>query len=173
MKARPNPNNALCLTACLCGMLCACSPGVAYHTFHPVPPTGWKQGDTLRYSFGLPDSTGTYALTVELRHHQDFPYQDLPVGVQVSTLADSVWRQDTLLVPIADGQGNWKGVGGGGLYTTASPSGIVLSATGWKDSLKVSLWPALPDSLLPGVSDVGVCVQRQGGSPGAGQRPEP
>lgn len=146
----------------MCGMLGACKPSVVCHAFHPVADAGWRQDDTLDFLFSLPDTMALYAVSVELRHRLDFPYTNLPVSVTIATIADSVLWRDTLFMPVADAQGNWVGRGWGNLRTTSSrPISLSMRQT---DTLQLILLPALADSLLPGVNDVGVCVERLGQS---------
>lgn len=138
--------------------LCACQPGVVFHAFRSVPTTGWRADDTLCFYLALPDSTATYILSVELRHQLDYPYTDLPVSITASTASDSILSADTLCIPVADGQGNRTGIGWGDLRVTVSPP-LRLSAGG-SDTLQLTLRPALGDSILPGVNDVGICIEK-------------
>ena len=143
-----------------CGVLGACNSQDVYHVFHPVAETGWERDDTLRFLFNLPDTTVSYAFSVELRHRLDFPYTDLPVDMTLATAHDSILWRDTLSIPVADVWGNWVGKGWGDLRTVSSP--VVFLSVGRKDTLQLHLQPALADSLLPGVNDVGVYVRRMG-----------
>lgn len=149
----------MALSAVCCIGLCACKPGVVFHAFHPVPATGWERNTPLHFSLVLPDSTASYALSVELRHHLNFPYTDLPVNITLATVSDSVILHDTLCIPVADKRGNRTGIGWGDLYITAS-SPLTLPA-GWNDTLRLTLRPALKDSILPGVNDIGVCIEKK------------
>ena len=121
-------------------LLYACKSDVVYHSFHSVSSTGWRGSDTLNFTFEKPDSTATYTLTVNLRYHTNFPYMSLP-----------------LCLSIADEQGNQTGTGWGDLYLTSSTA--ITLPTGLTDSVRLSLLPVLPDSLLPGINDVGVCIK--------------
>ena len=94
-----------------CGVLGACNSEDVYHVFHPVAETGWERDDTLRFLFNLPDTTASYAFSVELRHRLDFPYTDLPVDMTLATAHDSILWRDTLSIPVADVWGNWVGKG--------------------------------------------------------------
>ena len=139
-------------------LLCACKPNTVYHSFHSVSATGWKRGDTLRFSFSLPDTTAAYALSIESRYHLSFPYTHLPIRITLSDASDAILLHDTLCLPIADEQGKRTGAGWGDLRSTFSPT--LLLPTGLKDTLQLTLLPALADSLLPGINDVGVCIER-------------
>lgn len=139
-------------------LLCACTPNTVYHSFHSVSATGWKGGDTLRFSFSLPDTTTVYALSVESRYHLSFPYTHLPIRITLSDASDVILLHDTLCLPIADEQGRRTGTGWGDLRSTSSPA--LLMSTGLKDTLQLILLPVLADSLLPGINDIGVCIER-------------
>ena len=110
-----------------CGVLGACNSEDVYHVFHPVAETGWERDDTLRFLFNLPDTTASYAFSVELRHRLDFPYTDLPVDMTLATAHDSILWRDTLSIPVADVWGNWVGKGWGDLrrhLATAPSAGL-------------------------------------------------
>lgn len=157
MRIRPNlklPGWGIMLLGLL---LYACKSDVVYHSFHSVSSTGWRGSDTLNFIFEKPDSTATYTLTVNLRYHTNFPYMSLPIGLILTTSSDSVLLRDTLCLSIADEQGNQTGTGWGDLYLTSSTA--ITLPTGLTDSVRLSLLPVLPDSLLPGINDVGVCIK--------------
>ena len=61
-----------------------------------------------------------------------------------------------LQIPVADAEGNWFGLGWGDLRVSTSPA--VDLPPGIGDTCRIYLTSALPDSLLPGVNDVGVKI---------------
>ena len=140
----------------LVGMLAACRPEIVFHSFRPVPPAGWERNDSLRFEAFLPDSSAAYSLCVELRHGVSYPYCELPVLLTLAndSLPDAF--ADTALIAVADREGRWLGTGWGDLRT-ASSSFISLPA-GAKVSCRIVVSSLLPDSLLPGVSDVGIKI---------------
>ena len=136
-------------------LLGACEPHVLYHAYRPLPKAEWGRTDTLRFEAVLPDPTATFRLSVELRHRTAFPYRTLPVRFTLA-VPGRLPVCDTLQIPVADAEGNWFGLGWGDLRVSTSPA--VDLPPGIGDTCRISLTSALPDSLLPGVNDVGVKI---------------
>ncbi len=156
-RKRRNPGfRTLCAAALVTSLLAACRPSVAFHSFLPVSPAGMERDDTLRFDIPLPDSAAVYSLCVELRHRVSYPYCELPLLLVLTDDSLPPRLTDTVRMAVADGQGRWLGTGWGDLRTVSS-SFIPLPA-GMKDSCSITLNSLLPDSLLPGVSDVGIKI---------------
>lgn len=137
----------------LAALLGACEPHVLYHAYRSMPSCGWVHTDTLHFEVVLPDSASPFRFSVELRHRTTFPYRELPVRYTL-IVPGRLPVCDTLLIPVADAEGNWFSEGWGDLRTTSSP--VVTLPPGFGDTCRISLTSVLPDSLLPGVNDVGV-----------------
>lgn len=136
-------------------LLGACGPHVLYHSYCSLPLAGWARTDTLRFEAVLPDTLAPFQLSIELRHRICFPYRALPVRFQLR-VPGRLPVCDTLSLPVADEESNWHSVGWGDLRTTASPA--VTLPPGIGDTCHITLTAALPDSLLPGVNDVGIKI---------------
>lgn len=148
----PKTLAACCLLAVLCG---ACRQQVAFHAYRSLPADGWARTDTVSFEAVLPDTVPAFLLSVELRHRTSYPYRSLPVQVTLE-VRGRLPVCDTVCLPVADSLGNWYGSGWGDLRTVASPS-LSLPA-GLGDTCRVSLVSLLPDSLLPGVNDMGILL---------------
>lgn len=78
-------------------------------SFEFIDKDGWAYGDTIIYDLELADSVATGALTLSLRHTNDYLYCNLWLEV---TVEDSIGaRVDTLNVAMADAFGRWYGRG--------------------------------------------------------------
>ena len=66
---------------------------------------------------------------------------------------------DTVRVPVADPDGRWLGKGWGSLYQLSVPLKNPLSVTG--DSARLSVRPAMKESYLDGITEVGVSLEVQ------------
>lgn len=145
------------LCVAVVALLGACqADGVVCHRFAALPSAGWRATDTLRFVDSIPPSQAGYVLDVQVRHDARYPYQRLRIGVD--TGADTL----QLDLPVADDKGHWLGRGWGGLYIVAVQAGQLMPDSTGHCCLRV--YPLMPDSLLKGVTDVGVriaCAPRQ------------
>lgn len=139
----------------LAAFLGACESHVLYHDYRSMPSDGWARTDTLCFQAVLPDSAAPFRLSVELRHRTAFPYCELPVRFSL-TVPGRLPVCDTLLVPVADGESNWYSLGWGDLRTASSP--VITLPPGIGDTCRICLTSVLPDSLLPGVNDIGIKI---------------
>lgn len=157
MRSLPSKNRVplfrLAVWLWLACLLCGCDGQTACHTFCALPARGWRPGDTLRFDAVLPDSLRSYRLQVEVRHRGDYPYRNLLLAVSHEAPATPL-RTDTLQLFLADGQGIWIGKGMGGLYQHAIPIEQWRIAGGGTHTFRIL--HLLPDSLLRGISDVGI-----------------
>ena len=156
-------------------LMTSCERRTVGHTYIGIPASGWQKADTLTYHISLPDSDACYRLFVELRHHDNYPYQHLllTMGCVLTdkATADSPVSEpyqpalgphhtDTLCFRMANSQGVWMGRGWGGLYQNRFGAGSLCIQR--PADCVISLASALPDSVLVGINDVGVKVERIG-----------
>lgn len=138
-------------------ILTACDKQTVFHAFQPLPSDGWKKKDTLFYNVSVPDSQTYYKLSVEIRHNNDYPYQNLNLAVGYEGPEISQPLSDTLRLTLSDERGKWKGKGWGGLYLAAFPTGSIrIGKTG---EYRFKIIQLLPDELLPGINDVGIRLE--------------
>lgn len=136
-------------------VLCACEQRTVCHTFRSLPSEGWRQGDTLHFPVEVADSQGVLLdFHVGVRHGSNYPYRNLALRLRCVGPDSVVRYDDSLQVEVAKPAGTWKGKGWGGLYQLEVPAGK------WRaDSVgvyTVSIWHNLTDSVLVGVSDIGI-----------------
>ena len=144
------------MAATLC--LAACDKAPLQHSYLTLPTEGWRKADTLCFPLhtGVPVSKA--ALQVEVRHSNGYPYRNLHLALSIekpdSTL---LLPTDTLRLMLTDNKGRFAGNGGvGTFYQSQSDSyPLALPDTG---VYHVRLIHCMGDTLLRGVSDVGVCV---------------
>ena len=87
-----------------------------------------------------------------------YPYQNINLSVCYDSPELKKLQTDTLTAVLADKEGIWKGDGWGGLYQSAFPAGNIKIGKPGEYLFKVAY--TLPDSLLPGINDVGIKLQR-------------
>ena len=136
----------------------ACDKQTVYHAFQSIPQEGWKRQDTLLFNVAVPDSQTYYKLIVEIRNRSTYPYQNINLSVCYDSPELKKLQTDTLTAVLADKEGIWKGDGWGGLYQSAFPAGNIKIGKPGDYLFKVAY--TLPDSLLPGINDVGIKLQR-------------
>ena len=136
----------------------ACDKQTVYHAFQSIPQEGWKRQDTLLFNVAVPDSQTYYKLIVEIRNRSTYPYQNINLSVCYDSPELEKLQTDTLTAVLADKEGIWKGDGWGGLYQSAFPAGNIKIGKPGDYLFKVAY--TLPDSLLPGINDVGIKLQR-------------
>jgi len=136
----------------------ACNKQTLYYSFQSIPTQGWSQKDTLNFEIQISDSTTFYNLFVEIRNRNNYPYQNLPLLLQYFVPQNKKARTDTLNLTLADKEGAWKGSGWGGLYQIESPARKIRIDKAGKYRIKII--SLLPDTLLPGINDVGIKIER-------------
>ena len=91
-----------------------------------------------------------------MRYTDKYPYQSLRIGVMVITQDSLLLPMQTLDFQTADNQGNYLGVGKGGLFQLqANPFILPTSKSG---TWKILLSHQMNDSSLVGIHDIGVKI---------------
>ncbi len=140
-------------------LLCACiGRKTLFHTYQSLPSAGWLRGDTLSFDIDVSDSLTFYHLSVGIRHQENYPYQNFPLSVSWVAPDNTLLSSKTLLITLSDSLGNWVGKGLGNLYQTSISAGeLPVHAPG---RYQVRISSHLPDNLLPGISDIGIQIER-------------
>lgn len=144
------------MAGALTAVLTACGGDQsAYSHFEHVPQTVWHSDRAVRFAPQWPDSSGTYSLSLTVRHTVDYPHGNLPLTVDLIG-DDGRVKRYRVVVPITDRQGNWVGQGFGTLYQCRATMTSQLAPT---QAHRVVVWPSAAgcDS-LPGVCDVGIAL---------------
>lgn len=139
-------------------LLGACDEQTVYHFYHSISPEGWDRNDTLRFPVDIKDSLTQYNLLVGIRNCNNYPYRNLSILLRCTSPDSTVLYNDTLQFFLANEKGDWTGKGIGLLYQTAFPIGSISIKE--KGEYLFTLNQVLPDSLLPGISDVGIKLCR-------------
>lgn len=148
---------ALCLLLVACGAG-ACDEQTACNGFRSVPQEGWRKGDSLCFGAAVADSDALFRMVVGVRNRAGYPYRDLALRVACFSPDSLMIAADTLEIMLADEQGNWMGHGWGGLYQQSFPAGTVRLGRAGQYVFCVS--HAFPDSLLRGINDIGLKLER-------------
>lgn len=92
---------------------CVTSPN-DYSSFVDMPKSGWEYVDTVFFLPQAADSVYSGALSVAVRHNNNYPYSNLWLEVTHRTPGE-VFR-DTVDLNLANVYGRWEGRGFGPLY---------------------------------------------------------
>lgn len=136
-------------------ILQACHQETLYHTFCNLPPTGWKQKDTVCFDVAACNSqTIPCQLYVEVRNRSEYPYQNLPLAITLVAPDSTVSFHDTLSLQLANEESKWTGKGWGGIYQKEfSVSQLLLNQTG---HYRFYITHCLKDNPVPGINDIGI-----------------
>ena len=142
----------------IASLFMACDKQTVYHTFQSLPTEGWQRKDTLSFQVTVPDSATFYSISVEVRNRNNYPYQNLPLLICYDNPETQNLKKDTLEIKLADSTGVWSGDGWGGLYQSTLRAGMV--RIGKAGEYRFRITHLLPDTLLPGINDVGIKLRR-------------
>ena len=159
MKWKRWETTGLVLAAAWLWAACSSTEPV-YYEYRAVDGLAWRQTDTLSFAVSLPDTgQADLGLWVEVRHRGDYPYRNLSIRMArtLTTPTDTVCQVDTLRLTLADAQGRWLGEGLANVFQRSFPAGRLHTMT--PADLRFDLTPALPDSLLPGINDIGIRLE--------------
>ena len=127
----------------------SCQGNTCYHSYQPVPITGWSRIDTLVYPLTSPILNKDYFLDIGIRHKDSYQYRDIWLTI----------NQDTLHLYLADSIGNWKGKGiGETRQLTYSWENRKLAS----DSIyEFRIVHIMQDNPLKGILDIGIQLKKQ------------
>lgn len=143
-------------------LLTACNISPAYYKYQSVRGLAWQLTDTLHFEVSLPDTgRADLAVWLEIRHRGDYPYRNLSVRMARQTWTtlppDTVCQTDTLRLTLTDTEGRWTGEGLANIFQCTFEAGKIHTTT--PAVLHFDITPALPDSLLKGISDIGIRLE--------------
>lgn len=140
-------------------LLCCSCEGVLFHDFCSVGTSGWNRNDTLEYIYEkdfVKDSA--LLLYVDTRTTAGYPYKEILLSVEALDTLGVVFYKDTLTCAVYDDKGRRAGRTAGILYQQSiEPINVFLPYQ--KSVFRVM--HLMPDSLLCGVSDVGIKLCRE------------
>lgn len=119
----------------------------------------WMRGGELAFELPRLQSGTGYQLLVDVRHDAGYPYTDLWLEVNHNLEDSTRSRIDTVRVQLIDGHGFPRGEGITGIYQWEEPIGEGVADGNGK--AVVTLRHLMKDSLLRGITDLGVRVVRR------------
>lgn len=143
---------------CLLSLLYGCNEHTVYHSFQSLSKDGWKKSDTLFFYVDVPDSLEHYDLNIQVRNRSDYPYQNLSLTI-VHNLQDTCcWKKENLTCRLTNEDGQWSGNGWGAFFQNSYDLSQLVTLQSGIHTIKIA--HGMKDSILIGVSDVGVRIDR-------------
>lgn len=138
-------------------ILSACGEQPVFHVFQAVPKEGWNAKDTLCLEAIVPDPLKQYKLSIEVRHRNDYPYQNLNLVIDCQQPDSTYTQPDTLCLDLTDEKLNWKGKGWSKIYQYDCPMNTLHVTKSGIYTFRIS--HLMPETVLPGIMDVGICAR--------------
>ncbi len=151
--------NLLAMTAIsVIASLSSCNDNKVYDHYEHTPLAGWEKNDRLSFSVPAAKEDGVYTTDLGLRINATYPFMGLTLIVDHHILPADTTVSDTLHCDLIDTNGNTCGQGVN-FYQYQFHVGEIPLHQG--DSLQVSVRHDMKREILPGVSDIGLIVERK------------
>lgn len=138
--------------------LSSCNDNKVYDHYEHTPLAGWEKNDRLSFSVPAAKEDGTYTTDIGLRINATYPFMGLTLIVDQHILPTDITISDTLHCDLIDTDGNTRGQGVN-FYQYQFHVGEQALHQG--DSLQVSVRHDMKREILPGISDIGLIVERE------------
>lgn len=139
-------------------LFAACTGNKVYDHYDHTPIAGWEKIDTLKFDVPPLAKSGVYATSMGLRINNAFPFISMTLIVEQTVLPANRTVIDTISCPLMDKNGRVKGKGIC-FYQYRFPVSIM--ALHENDSLHITVRHNMKREILPGVSDVGIELERK------------
>ena len=135
----------------------ACNRSTVFNEYKPTPLAGWEKNDTLVFELKPVEEEMEVRQTVGLRINDAYPFKALCLIVDQMVFPEKTIMSDTINCQLFDNDGKNQGHGVS-LYQYTFPVGARRLKNG--DSLVIRIRHNMKREIVPGVSDVGVSLQR-------------
>lgn len=144
----------------------ACNGNTVYHQYEHTPVEGWERTDTLYYTIENIKATADYQEEIGLRINGSYPFTSLFLVVeqhirsqnQSLTSLNGTQRKDTISCRFVDQEGNIKGRGVNYYQYNFMLTTLHLNVG---DTLDIRIHHNMRRETLPGISDIGIRLERQ------------
>lgn len=138
-------------------LLAACIGNKVYYRYDHTPLNGWEKNDTLTFSVPRMTEAAVYSSELMLRINEDFPFMSVTLIVEQKVIPGMDVKTDTLKCRLIDQKGNFSGQGIS-YHQYCFPINTMTLVPG--DSLQISVRHDMKREILPGVSDVGIKIEK-------------
>ena len=137
---------------------CRDSASYLYTDFRSIPQSQWRPAQPITFDISCRDSlTQRAQLTVVVRHDNFYPHRDITLWVDVIDTAFRATRH-RLNIVLADENGQWRSRGFGSVYEASASLSAPVNPQAIR---RVVMWNGINDSILYGISDVGLSISQQ------------
>ncbi len=138
----------------------ACNVNVVYDENKEVNQESWKTTDKLYYEIDVKDTLKTYKLAINIRNTVEYPYSNIYFYMNTILPDGKVTKRDTIECYLAYPDGTWKGKGNSRIKDNRFwiAKNVKFNQIG---KYTFELRQATTDSLLKGISDVGLHLEYQ------------
>ena len=155
--AKKNNCFAIVVLLVMVSMAVGCSRKTIYSHYEPTPLEGWEKNDTLSFRVMLIRSDGSYKEEIGLRTSGAYPFTGLTLVVEQRSVPSGMMRSDTLHARLVSRDGTMQGKGIVYYQYKFHLANLRLNEA---DTLYVSIRHNMKREILPGISDVGLILQR-------------
>lgn len=149
---------ATCIMVAMC-FITACESNTVYYRYERASLDGWEKNDTIVFDIPPVKDAGTYKATVGIRVGSTYPFEQFCLVVENVVLPDNTHTMDTLRCRIQSGDGKRFGDGVGLRYHGMECHSLIDLHEG--DSLHIAVRHNMKRHIVPGISDVGIRLERQ------------
>ena len=145
----------LLFLAALALALTACRQDIVFSQFVSIPSGEWHVDSVAQFDYQIADKEAGYQMLVYVRHTERYPYQNMWLFL------DNGMQRDTIEFYLADDRGQWLGDKHHGFIEmpVLIEQNYHFSDTG---HCAMTIQHGMRDSLLRGVTDIGVEIKRNG-----------
>lgn len=145
----------LLFLATLALALTACRQDIVFSQFVSIPSGEWHVDSVAQFDYQIADKEAGYQMLVYVRHTERYPYQNMWLFL------DNGIQRDTIEFYLADDRGQWLGDKHHGFIEmpVLIEQNYHFSDTG---HCVMTIQHGMRDSLLRGVTDIGVEIKRNG-----------
>lgn len=141
-----------------CLLLTSCYRNRVFNEYQHTPIAGWEKNDTLSFNIPRMAASGTYSMDMGLRTNNAYPFMGLTLIVERTCYPGHTTQTDTLDCKLTDQNGNVKGQGISSYQFHYHVADLNLSQG---DSLHVTIRHDMKREILPGISDIGIELDRK------------
>ena len=149
---------ALAATMVAATLTTSCNTRRVYDRYANTPVAGWEKNDTLSFDIPPVKTAGPYTTRLGLRTSESYPFTSLTLIVEQHIYPSGTVKADTVRCQITDRRGNASGHGIS-FYQYRFDVGETMLQEG--DSLHVTIRHDMKREILPGISDVGISLEKQ------------
>jgi len=145
--------------------LASCKDSLVYDSYSHTPIAGWEKNDTLTFDIPPLAMAGYYQEQLGLRITGAYPFMGLTLIVEQTIYPnerdkyDKIEKIDTIQCDLIDNNGVTKGQGISSYQYNFPVNVYRMNAN---DSVHVTIRHDMKREILPGISDIGIKMNRMG-----------